>query len=294
MIPMKKIYIMLAAYALAVCALTSCVNPSVEEYGAINVTAKLSTIVSGFKLYDSTNLDLPENTTVQVRCLVYGSDGNRCSEDTQSLSGFDGMEQSFSFKAKIGESYTVVLFASCINGSNRAFDYSGLESINSIKITQNNISAHGYSVLGYGVRTIHAGENIVVNMEPLTSLLYIRFESIHAHDNDVDAVDQYVVWSHINTTAEFNGNNFNFSTVLGQGDYITNKLSPSSYEAKTNNVYSVNNFLPGNIPVIGLSYIGNDISKETIEQSVNIVSGHQYVLNLDCKQLTLTFREGSL
>lgn len=293
MIPMKKIYIMLAAFALAVCSLTSCVNPAVEEYGTINVTAKLSSIVSGFQLYNSDDLDLPNSTIVQLRCLVYGSDGNRFAESNFNLSSFVGTEQNVSFKAKVGEPYTIILFASCISGSEHAFSFSGLESMSSINIEQKYWRGYdGFSVLGFAERTVRVGESVEINMEPMTSMVYIQYDNIHAHDKDVDAIDKYQMWCHLNDIITCDGGKFNFHTSLGANQYFTDTVEPAEF-GLYRFAYSVTNILPGNFPTFARAYIGNEYT-DTAKQNINIVSGHQYVLTLDCKSFSLSFKEGPM
>ena len=197
-----------AAVMAALSSLFGCdyENPLVEKHRILEMLIHPSTILSDFNAYKSENFEMFEGAKLRITCLLYDRDGNLAYQEETLLDNFD---QDVSFRTTLVEEdglhYTIIALASCIRGTlssptNEAYSISGKESLEQLRVEQTKTDGYSYystwSVMGYASRSVSIYDSVVwLNMKPATSLVYLRWQNIHAHDNDGSSTDVYGTYS---------------------------------------------------------------------------------------------------
>ena len=181
--------------------LTGCNNTEIEVRNSIEIKLRPSSILSGFTPYKSSDFEMEtyndETARLRITCLLYDEAGNLAYHQEELL---DNYNSDISFTAMLdAESYKLIALATNIFGSLsspslEAYTITGTEHLDQLQILQDyHVSSYStWSIMGYATRDVSNSEKeIVVNMEPATSLVYLQWQNIHAHDNDVSSSDIY-------------------------------------------------------------------------------------------------------
>ena len=174
-----------------------CTNPEVEIYNGGGVHICPSTILSDFTAFNSENFEMYDGSHLRITCLFYDKDGKLAYKNESLLDNFN---QDIGYHPTLAEgSYTVVALATCIQGTlssptYEAYTISGTESLNQLRVEQEfHYSFYStWSMMGYATQTISFdGSPINLNLKPATSLVYMQWKDIHAHDNDGSIYGKY-------------------------------------------------------------------------------------------------------
>ncbi|MBR1871963.1 MAG: hypothetical protein IJ795_02000 [Bacteroidales bacterium] len=172
----------------------ACSNPSVEVKRNVEISIRLSTVLSGFVPYASDNLDMYSDSDgsskVRVSCYMYDKEGHLT--DSHELMA-DNFSAEINLTETVPDDYsTFVILASCIQGSldspiYEAYTISGIQSLGTLEITQQSEKTYSssLSVLGYAVVDFDSSnQSVNIDVKPATALVYLNWRDIHSHDND--------------------------------------------------------------------------------------------------------------
>ena len=200
-----NIFFLTAAVMAALSCLFGCTNPEVEIHKGLEIQLHPSTILSDFTAYKSENFEMFEGSHLRITCLLYDRNGNLAYKEQSLLDNYD---QDISFSTtldEMGGKYTIIALATCIQGTlssptAEAYSISGTESLDQLRVEQTKTDGYSYysswSVMGYASKSGPIDDSVVrLNMEPATSLVYLRWQNIHAHDNDGSSTDVYGTYS---------------------------------------------------------------------------------------------------
>lgn len=238
---MKTNIIFRTATLIAVLScLFGCTNPEVELRKGIEILIHPSTILSGFTPFKSDNFKMRSDSHVRITCLLYDDNGKLAYQEQSLLGDFN---QDITFHTTLNEgTYTVVALATCIQGTlsdptDEAYSISGTESLKQLRIEQQIKSGFSYtstwSVMGYASKSVSFDDSqVILNMKPATSLVYMHWQDVHAHDNDATTV----VYSKYSAKAKDYWGNIEYTwtiTIEKEGnsskDVIVKDFSPLFY-----------------------------------------------------------------
>lgn len=293
--------ISLRALAIAVVTLlfVSCDNPAVEVTSSVDMTIHLSTIMSGFVPFKSSNLDMYSSSDgdakVRVTCLCYDKNKMLQQKEEFLVNDFEQVAQVSMNVADDGS--TLVVLASCILGDLKSPDYEayeikGTSSLSTLTVNQlfDNSFYSSWSVLGYYVQELNPSEEtLTIYLNPATAMVYLNWSDIHAHDNDW-GIDNYYIIYHNNDVISFSSWGISPSTTLSTTDNNGQSLEPSDYP-DTYGIYMMINLFPGTFKIFGRTFIGNT-SNDYGSQQFTVEAGRQYVMRFDCQACTLKAYEG--
>lgn len=294
-----NIYKIIALAVSAVTLLAGCTNPEVEESKGITITLNPSTILSGFIPYDPSDFEMYSDSDgdskLRIMCLLYDNSGRLVKKAESLLSDYD---KTVSFKLALESgTYRLIALASNIQGTidspkDEAYSITGIEHLEQLQVAQNfaNSRVSSWSVMGYSSQSINTSENeVFVNMEPATSLVYLYWKTIHFDDN----IDQYWIIYHCNNIMKFSSSGIpSYTTSLSSTENDGQGMTPAYYPSSTN-IYSYANLFPGSFNLFARTFVGNDAADYS-RQKVTVESGHQYLFSFDCSSLTLTASESTL
>lgn len=238
-----NIYFRTAAVLAAFSCLFGCTNPEIELHKSLEIQLHPSTILSAFTAYKSENFKMRDDSHLRITCLIYDRNGNLAYNEQTLLDSFD---QDISFRTTLDENngnYTIIALATCIQGtlsspSDEAYSILGTESLNQLRVELTNTDGYSYystwSVMGYASQPVSSDDSVIsLNMKPATSLVYMRWQDIHAHDNDGSSTGIYGRYS-ANATDYWGDNIYSWTmTVEKDGnsstDVIIKDLSPFLY-----------------------------------------------------------------
>lgn len=230
--------------------LACCTNPEIEVRNSIEIKLRPSTILSGFTPYQSSDFEMITNNNetarLRITCLLYDDAGNLAYREETLL---DDYNADVSFTAMLNSgSYRLIALATNIFGTlasptREAYSITGAEKLSQLQILLNDSQEGGrsyhttWSIMGYASHNISDSEkDLVLNMEPATSLVYLRWKNIHAHDNDVNTSDIYGQYTA--TATDYWGNKtYTWPITIEKDgssttDVIVKDFSPSLYYAK--------------------------------------------------------------
>lgn len=228
-----------AVILAALSCLFGCTNPEVELRKGVEIQIRPSTILSGFTAYTSSNFEMRADSHLRITCLIYDYDGKLTYQDQTLLDNFN-KDISFHTTLDEGASYTVVALATCIKGSlssptAEAYSITGTNYLEQLKVEQ--LYSYSYystwSMMGYATQIIYSGNSqISMDLKPATSLVYLRWQDIHAHDNDISA-DVYGEYS-VKATDYWGNNEYSWTISVEKDgssstDVIVKDLSPALY-----------------------------------------------------------------
>lgn len=291
--------------------LTGCSNPDVEVRKGLEIKLRPATILANFTPYNSSNLeqysDDDATSHLRITCLLYDETGRLAYREETLL---DDYNEDVSFTAMVGNgSYKLIALASNIIGTLysptvEAYSITGTEYLSQLQIQQNEVSTNNradsfystWSILGYATRTIGDSEkDLVISLESATSLVYLQWKSIHAHDNDGSGIDEYYIIYHLNDIMRFSDSGTpEYSSSLSATSNNGCSVEPADFSSSTNNIYEMCNFFPGRINIFARTFIGNERGGDYSEQTFSLSSGHQYLFSLDCSSIKLTASESVL
>ena len=119
----------------------------------------------------------------------------------------------------------------------------------------------------------------------------VQFEKSESYSA---GVDEYAIIYHNNDQLGFDAaeSEFTYETALDDKDnngvICTPSNNPNSYS-----IYEMINLLPGEFDTYARVFIGNDM-EDYSRQEITVEQGCQYVLELDCATMDLSFDEGEL
>lgn len=189
------------AVMAALSCLFGCTNPEVEIHKGVSIRISPSTILSGFTALKSGDFDMFSDSHLRITCLIYDKD-EKLAYKEQSL--LDNFNQDITVYTTLDEGeYTLIALATCIQGelsspSIEAYSISGIESLDQLQVKQERPLSYysTWSMMGYASQVISPGNSPVsVDLKPATSLVYLRWQDIHAHDNDGFATGIYGEYS---------------------------------------------------------------------------------------------------
>lgn len=296
-----NIYKLIALAVSAVTLLAGCTNPEVEQSKAITITLNPSTILSGFIPFDSSDFEVYSDSKLgdsklRITCLLYDNSGRLVKKAESLLSDYD---KTVSFKLALESgTYRLIALASNILGTidspeYEAYSITGIEQLEQLQVEQVFDSSLGssWSVLGYSSGSINTADNeVFVNMEPATSLIYLLWKDIHANAN----IDDYYIIYHCNNIMKFSSSGAPiYTTNLSSTENCGEHIEPANYSENHNRIYSTINLFPGSFNLFARTFVGNN-SADYSRQTVTVESGHQYVFTFDCSSLNLTASESTL
>lgn len=184
------IFFRTAAIIAALSCLFGCTNPEVGLQKCMVIVVRPSTILSEFTPLNSEDFEMYSGSHLRITCLIYDKNGNRTYASESLLDNFN---ENVIIRPLLDEgSYTVVALATCILGSlssptYEAYSISNTESLDQLRVEQvsGNSSYSTMSMMGYATQTISFDDSTVdLNLKPATALINLRWQDIHAHDND--------------------------------------------------------------------------------------------------------------
>lgn len=188
-----NIFFRTAAFIAALSFLFGCTNQEVELQKGVEIQIHPSTILSGFTAFNSDNFEMYDDSHLRITCLLYDRAGNLVYQNQALLDNFN---QDISFHTKLDEKngdYTIIALATCIEGTlssptDEAYSISGIGSLDQLCVKQEydgNSYYSTWSVMGYDTQTLSFDYTTVsLYLKPATSLVYLQWKDIHAHDND--------------------------------------------------------------------------------------------------------------
>lgn len=286
---MKKVFNVLVVCS-ALLSVFSCTNPDIEISKVVTVEVDPSSVIAAFKPYDQSDFDFytfsGKKTKLHIKALLYNEEGGLLNE-------YDGDLDSFSNKLQILMAVSGNCKLLCFSYLALGKDFEthtirGKEKLSTLNIEQNNLL--GFAPLGYSSVTLSVtNSKVSVNLESLSSLIYLQYANVHA--KDALGVDEYKMWLHLNDIAKYNGTSFSYDTSLAVDRYYIDDLNPADFPG--NYVYSYWTCLPGTFDTFASMSIGSDRT-DTEYLKMSVQSGHQYVLDLNCASMSLSTYEGPL
>lgn len=236
-----NIIIRTAVIFAALSCLFGCTNPEVELRKGIEIQIRPSTILSGFTAFKSDNFEMRSDSHLRITCFLYDGNGKLAYQEQSLLGNFN---QDITFHTTLNEgTYTVVALATCIKGTlssptDEAYSISGTESLDQLRVEQQTKSGFSntsaWSMMGYASQSVSFDDSqIILNMKPATSLVYMYWQDIHAHDNDASTV---VYGKYSAKATDYWGNNeYSWTITLEKDgnsstDVIVKDLSPYLYK----------------------------------------------------------------
>lgn len=236
-----NIFFRTAALIAALSCLFGCANPEVELQKGVEIQLHPSTILSGFTPYKSENLEMRDGSHLRITCLLYDRNGNLAYKEQTLLDSFN---QDISFRTTLDEkngNYTIIALATCIQGtlsspSDEAYSISGTETLNQLRVELTNTDGYSYystwSVMGYASKSLSFDDSVVsLNMKPATSLVYMRWQDIHAQDSYVESLAGTL---YAEATDYWGKNNYSWTITIEKDgnsstDVIVKDFSPALY-----------------------------------------------------------------
>lgn len=311
---MKK-YISLVISAVAL-AFTSCSDSEeIEIKYQIDLVVNPSTVLEpfhGFRIGGQNyGLDMYDKSdgkaSLRISTYIYDSNGNK-------VDAYENLVSDYSSKVNIPisigdkEKYTIVSISSSILGTlysptAESFTISGVENLSTLSISQQSLNGiysgdsfgTNWSILGATIKTITSADKgtVDVNLKPITSMVKISYNNIHAWDEY--AVDTYAIQYKNNSTVTFSGNQFMFSTALSNGQISFSDLDVT--ENSGNNIAEIINILPcERMEYNGLLFMGEKrIDFVEVNPNgagtVNIQSGLEYECKINCTEWAIEFTQ---
>ena len=241
---MKHRILTVVSAAVMAFGLTCCDNPEVEVWKSIEIKLRPSTILSGFTPYQSSDFEMFSysngDSHLRITCLLYDGTGKLAYKNEALL---DDYNSDISFTAMLDAgSYRLIALATNIIGAlssptNEAYTITGTEQLDQLQIQQVFDISLGstWSIMGYATRDVSNSEKeIVVNMEPATSLVYLQWKNIHAHDNDDSTSDIYGQYT-ATATDYWEKNTYTWPITIEKDgssttDVIVKDFSPALYK----------------------------------------------------------------
>ncbi|MCQ2181974.1 MAG: FimB/Mfa2 family fimbrial subunit [Bacteroidales bacterium] len=242
----NNIILAVASAVIMTFSFTCCTNPEVEVRNSIEIKLCPSTILSGLTPYNSSDFKMDtyddETCHLRISCLLYDEAGKLAYRQEALLDDYNS-DVSFTAMLDAG-SYRLIALATNIFGTLssptlEAYSITGAEQLNQLQIHQNNEESYysTWSIMGYATYNVSDFEkDVVVNMEPATSLVYLQWKNIHAHDNDVTTSDIYGQYT-ATATDYWGQNTFTWSISIEKDgssttDVIVKDFSPALYNAE--------------------------------------------------------------
>lgn len=278
---------------------TACPGPVSILY-QVDVTVGTSGLMRNFKAYNPDDEEMitigSQKAKLLIQAFVYDEEGSLLQSFSKPV---DDYGASYSFTTKVAcASPTIVVFSYCITGSESSPSYqsyvvSGQQSLHTLQVTEDtSISSISWGILGGAVKKMDSSSSSAnIELSPLGGVVYVLFKGIH--DNVLITPDLYRFGHHSNDIARVENGSFVYDTSLPSSyDYFVT-LSPSDYPS-SKSIYSIIFLQPGTAFQIEASYSVGSQTYLIDEEMATVIEGKQYVAELDCPALSLSFREGNL
>lgn len=307
----NNVILAVASACILTISLNCCTNPEIEVRNSTEIKLRPSTILSGFTPYKSSDFEMDTNDDetghLRITCLLYDEAGNLAYSKEALLDDYTA-DVSFTAMLDAG-SYRLIALATNIIGALssptlEAYSITGTEHLNQLQIQQNDEESYysTWSIMGYATRDVSdSDKDIVVNMEPATSLVYLQWKNIHAHDNDVTTSDIYGQYTA--TAIDYWGKH-TYSwpiTIEKDGssstDVIVKDFSPVFYDAELTSEKGYNTYkgkISGNTLIIpkgqctGYKDDDGDVLLEGGIENGDYITFDDIVLKIDEGKLTTT------
>lgn len=236
-----NIYFRTVALIAALSCLFGCTNPEIEIRKGVEIQIHPSTILSGFTAFESEHLEMLDDSYLRITCLLYDRNGNLAYQDQARVGDFG---QDVTFRTTLDEkngNYTIIALATCIQGTlssptYEAYTISNTQSLNQLRIKQ--VYSHSFSstwsIMGYASKSVSFDDAVVrLNMKPATSLVYLLWQDLHAHDNDGASADIYGSYS-AKASDYWGKHNYSWTITIEKDgssstDVIVKDFSPALY-----------------------------------------------------------------
>ncbi len=291
------------AIALLTLTFTSCENEeAILMKKTVEVTIKPSSVVSSFTPRHRSDFDIDPDIKIRLTVLIYDSYSEKLIEKTEYL--LDNYDQQQKVQIPVEyptnghEKTKMLVFASNIvlDGNEtiyEAYTIAGTDKMSSLKIEQGVVKSLGVlNLLGYGsldINFVSGTSEYELNLKPLSALVYVVYDDIHAHDYDSNAIDQYGFIYHGNDIVQYNvrGGNVEYATSLAASSNFADFMTPTNYP-EYDIVYSQVFMLPGSFNTFGRVFIGNN-RYDYSENKITITAGSQHTFTFDCDRLSVSY-----
>lgn len=296
-----KRFILAALAAVCVVACQKDGGGGVVVRQTIDVTIKADGVLSGFTLYNATDLHI-SGKKVKVSYFLYDPSGNLSNSGNFQLDGFSG-EETVSFTVTGTQNYTLVALAHIAGSeSDPAFAISDYSTLEGLTVQQKDFEGQGEDVLGYAAVTVNpVSSSQTVKLQPANSLVYLSWEMIHSGDGDAE----YPLYGdYLGKATDVWGNTYEWTITVEKGasanEVIIKNLSPYfvkagySYSSKSNvNIFTgTYDAVNGTITLPQGQSTGMVISDT--EASVNLYGGREDGDYIYFEDLLLNVGNGTL
>lgn len=296
----KKI-LLTAALALFSIMAIECQPEALHIKYSADVTIRTSELLSGFTAFKPSDAEMfsinNKPSRLLIRAFIYNSSGIL----TDSFSEYaDDYGATYKFTATFEDANsTIVVFSYCVIGNLPSPDYQAYVitdegRLSSLKVTTDNrISDIKWTTLGGYIGQVNSAQNSLdIQLAPLGGLVYVLFRSIHAHDSDYLAPDSYTFWHHSNNQVYVSGGSFSYGTTLSTTYSFVDDVEPSEHPS-SGGIYIIKTLMPGTYDAYATWDVGST-STSFGDRNITVNSGKQYVVEIDCADYNLSFREGTI
>lgn len=296
----------------------SCKNEPLEvirNNNSIYVNLITTQVLSDFTPYAPTDMDMYESdgitSTIRIEAFIYDDSGRLIGKHTDNINSYNHENLSIALPIA-GSNPTLICFSYAVwtNAANeefRAYEISGEELLSTLMV-ENTYAHDGFSipwqVLGFFQTSISTEENINVILKPIGALVYLDWTNIHSNTSIPYEQQRYTLAFKDNDILKCNDLKWVYSSSLSGTWYhiaycYPKLLDPSKY----NGMYDFRFFLPGNSEAFGFwttspsEFINPDDETgrtDTSTESIEIKTGRQYVIKMNCTDFSLEYYEGLL
>lgn len=296
----KKI-LLTAALALFSIMAIECQPEALQIKYSADVTIRTSELLSGFTAYKPTDAEMfsinNKPSRLLIRAFIYNSSGILTDSFAEYADDYGG---TYKFTATFEDTNsTIVVFSYCVIGSLPSPDYQSYvitdeERLSSMKVTMDyRFEDIKWTTLGGYIGQVDSNQkSLDIQLAPLGGLVYVLFRNIHAHDSDYSAPDSYTFWHHSNNQVYVSGGSFSYGTTLSTTYSFVNDVEPSAHPS-SGGIYVIKTFMPGTFEVNASWDIGST-NNAFGDREITIKSGKQYLVEIDCADYNLNFREGTI
>ncbi len=281
---MKKL-LYLIAVACVLFGFTSCnKDKKIDVDYNVTVTLNPSTVVSGFELWQSDDLDLTGSAKLRLQLFVYDKDGKLVCKDEKNVAGYSS-NASFKMMLPEGE-YTFLASSNVVNprqDTPEIWGFSLVEEINNIKIDKVSEYIEGKKeILGLKLikKTISKSETFTIDILSATALVNIAYDSFNYWQ---DVVQYRIVCYNKNNTVRVSNNEFIYSNPSSNW---VNVVTPDiGYDGYIGYMALLPNT---DLDFHLVAFFDQSTYTEVSEAVQTLVGGQQYFMLIDIPTLDIT------
>lgn len=230
---MIKIYIKTVACLAMLFIVFACANEPIQIQKQVVVTVSPSQVLDNFVPYKSEHKEMDNDTDLgkaklRITALLYDESGRLIKKNESLLNDYNS-DYTFSVAIAPEQEYTLLCFSSSIFGSLEepeleSYEFSGVENLSTLKVTQlNEFSfSSNWTVLGTSTNELYSvDDDVQIYLSPATSFVYLYWRDIHANDSDRSGV-------YTATAEDYSGEKYTWEIEVEQlGDAVVVKnISP--------------------------------------------------------------------